>query len=260
MINSVYLSENREAIAFITDSSPEHMVIINAGTRDDQVCTAHVVHLHGLDGETVVDFGQQLYPAESLPSVGTALRNGFMTATDGMSAVRGGIEYSARPVRVALLARYSWHADMIRVGALFRAAGFEITSTWLYEQGVDGVDTRQLNRAPEQHEMLAQNSITDIAHADIVVVFTSAGSGLGGREAEFGAAAALGKRIILIGNREHLHHALPQVEQFPTWQLAAAALNVPIPERVQFNGPVHSGESAPERCAHDDGHGGECAP
>ena len=39
----------------------------------------------------------------------------------------------------------------------------------------------------------------------------------GGRHAEFGIALALGKRVIVIGPRENVFHALPAVERYESW-------------------------------------------
>jgi hypothetical protein len=63
---------------------------------------------------------------------------------------------------------------------------------------------------------LAKADIEDIAQADVVVSFTSPGQGQGGRHVEFGISIALDKQVVLVGPREHVFHALPQVIQFDT--------------------------------------------
>jgi hypothetical protein len=70
--------------------------------------------------------------------------------------------------------------------------------------------------APHDHVRYAQADLEDIDECDVLVGFTAsylgnAGPGRGGRHVEWGYALARGKRLVLIGAREHIFHTLPQV-------------------------------------------------
>ena len=74
----------------------------------------------------------------------------------------------------------------------------------------------------------AQEDYDDLCSADCVISFTeeprTMSNSRGGRHVEHGMAIALGKRVIVVGHRENIFHCLPQVEFFPTWEDAQAAL------------------------------------
>jgi len=61
--------------------------------------------------------------------------------------------------------------------------------------------------------------VLDVMACDILVSFGhKEGGGQGGRHVEFGMGMALGKRLVLIGVREHIFHTAPQVEFYPTFE------------------------------------------
>ncbi len=66
----------------------------------------------------------------------------------------------------------------------------------------------------------------DVLSADALVCFSEATGegGNGGRHVELGMALALGRRVIVIGRREHIFHHLPEVELVETWPEALRLL------------------------------------
>jgi len=67
-------------------------------------------------------------------------------------------------------------------------------------------------------QVRALADLQDLHAADAVISFTSAGGGgKGGRHVEYGLAVGLGKRLVLVGPREHVFHVLPDVEWYPDW-------------------------------------------
>ena len=106
-------------------------------------------------------------------------------------------------MKIYLAAQYNRAAEMREVRALLCRRGHEVTSHWI-DLPPDTEDPRY-----------AQEDFYDVAAADAVVSFTSAnGGGRGGRHIEFGIGLALNKRLIIVGPRENIFHALPQVEVY----------------------------------------------
>ena len=97
-----------------------------------------------------------------------------------------------------------------------RLAGHEVTSRWINLRDGDYPEysAETLNSDPQSFSAYAETDIADIHAADTIVSFTG-GGGKGGRHVEFGLGIALGKRLVVIGPREHVFHTLPQVEQYP---------------------------------------------
>ena len=64
--------------------------------------------------------------------------------------------------------------------------------------------------------------------ADLLVFFSEAAEsgdrGRGGRHVEFGMAYAMGKSIIVIGDRENVFHSLPGVIVAKNWEDARRAI------------------------------------
>lgn len=132
-------------------------------------------------------------------------------------------------MKVYLAARFSRHDEMRGVrDVLEHALGHQVTSRWIDLHGGDQLESaaaEQLNREPWEVAHFGQHDIEDLQAADAVISFTSAdGGGKGGRHVEFGIGLALGKRMIVVGPREHIFHTLPQVEHFPDWRHLVMAL------------------------------------
>lgn len=116
-------------------------------------------------------------------------------------------------MEIYLAARFSRAAEMRDVRDFLHEKGHHVTSRWidLREGDYPEYTTETLNSDPELFASYADTDIEDVQAADILVSFTGQG-GKGGRHVEFGLALAQGKRLILVGPREHVFHTLPQVE------------------------------------------------
>jgi hypothetical protein len=141
----------------------------------------------------------------------------------------------ASPIRVYLAARYSRNDEMRGVRDVLTALGYEVTSRWidLHDGELEASFTPEvLNDDPERCAILGQHDVDDLMAADTVISFTNAGGGgKGGRHVEFGLALGLGKRLIVVGPREHIFHTLPQVEHYPDWPRLVMALSPYAPYR-----------------------------
>lgn len=110
-------------------------------------------------------------------------------------------------MKVYLAALFSRREEMEQIADRLKGCGFDIVARWVYG-GEDGL-TR---------EQIALLDLEDVDRADAVVSFTHPRGTLtsgGGRHAEFGYALAKGKRVIVIGEREHIFHHHPTVEAYP---------------------------------------------
>lgn len=133
-------------------------------------------------------------------------------------------------MKIYLAARYSRHDEMRGVRDVLGALGHEITSRWIdCHTDVVGDFTASftpevLNQRPDDCAPLGQHDLDDLDAADAVISFTSGGTGKGGRHVEFGYGLARGKRMIVVGDREHVFHTLAQVEHYPDWSRLVMAL------------------------------------
>lgn len=133
-------------------------------------------------------------------------------------------------MKIYLAARYSRHPEMQGARDVLAALGHEVTSRWIdCHTDVSGdfassFTPEQLNIAPDLCAPLGRHDIEDVDAAQTVISFTDGTGGKGGRHVEFGYALARGKRMILVGPREHIFHTLPEVEHFPDWSRLVMAL------------------------------------
>lgn len=119
--------------------------------------------------------------------------------------------------KVYLSGRYRHRADLIDKAAQLESEGFEITSRWLQSNYDDVSDSA---RAADDED--------DVRRSDILVLFAESENvgerGGGGRHVEFGIAYALGKRIIVVGDRENVFHSLPGIKVVPDWPGATVVI------------------------------------
>lgn len=119
-------------------------------------------------------------------------------------------------MKIYLAARYSRNPEMRLCRDALAAAGHIVTSRWIDQHEgelEESFTPERLDAEPEFCGRFARVDVDDLVSADIVVSFTgNGGGGKGGRHVEFGIAAALGKRLILVGPRENVFHCLPAVE------------------------------------------------
>ncbi len=127
---------------------------------------------------------------------------------------------------IYLAARYSRAEEMRQVRQDLAALGLFVTSRW-----IDGQHELTPEGSAEAHEAdrtrFAQEDRRDLYAAHWVISFSEEPrmtKTRGGRHVELGLALALGKRAIVVGHRENVFHHLPEVEFYPTWIEALAAL------------------------------------
>lgn len=128
---------------------------------------------------------------------------------------------------IYLAARYSRCEEMRYVRDVLNTLDYAVTSRWIDCHGgkhPTSFTTDTLNDDPAYCGKIALIDLEDLTAADTVISFTGGAGGKGGRHVEFGVAVALGKRLIVVGPREHVFHTLPQVEHYPTWCSLAIAL------------------------------------
>jgi nucleoside 2-deoxyribosyltransferase len=110
-------------------------------------------------------------------------------------------------VRIYLAARFGRRDELREIARALRRLGYVVTSSWL-EQQEDAIDS------PDSPHLAALD-LREIGECDVFVAFTdhpgTPGAERGGRHVEFGAAAVLGKMIVICGPVEHLFHRLPNV-------------------------------------------------
>lgn len=136
--------------------------------------------------------------------------------------------------KIYLAARYSRHPEMRGVRDVLEAVGYTVTSRWIDMHGgkyPSSFTPEILNSDPAYCGALGLHDVEDVTAADICISFTEGGGGKGGRHVEFGIALGLGRRLIVVGPREHIFHTLPQVEHYEDWYSAACALT-PDPARI----------------------------
>lgn len=111
-------------------------------------------------------------------------------------------------IRIYLATLFSRREEMEKVADKLTIAGYEVVSRWVYG-GEDGLSDRDI----------AELDLEDVRKADIVMSYTAlrgAATPGGGRHVEFGYGYALGKRSVIIGERENVFHHLPDVEVYAT--------------------------------------------
>lgn len=141
-----------------------------------------------------------------------------------------------RPLKIYLAARYSRHGEMRQARAVLAELGYEVTSRWIDQHGgnlLDSIVTEKLNADPDHCARSTCIDLDDLDAADVVMSFTSdGGGGKGGRHTEFGYALGQGKRLVVIGPREHVFHTLPQIEWYPDLATLVDAWTAPHEEKA----------------------------
>ncbi len=122
---------------------------------------------------------------------------------------------------VYFAARYSRREELKVYRAELEALGIEVTSRWLeteprHRSAYSDGDWRVLGQA-DQEDVLAAESLLCFSEA-------AGEGGNGGRHVELGMALALGRRVIVVGRREHIFHHLPEVELVESWPEALRLL------------------------------------
>lgn len=104
--------------------------------------------------------------------------------------------------KVYIAAPYPMRDAAITLMQRLETQGVEVTSRWL--------------KAPDTlSDAHAQKDLQDVARADVLLAFNPDGwtdRGTGGRHVELGYALALGKPILLVGERSNIFHHLSTVK------------------------------------------------
>lgn len=149
-------------------------------------------------------------------------------------------------MKIYLAARYGRQAEIRRYRDELIAAGHLVTARWLDEGPEDAEAGKE--SAPKWAEY-GEMALFDLLDSDCSIHFTEGPAGVpgktrGGKHTEFGIALMLCNhantamqfrrgddwlpplphRIIVVGHRENVFHWLPEVEFYPAWEQARAAL------------------------------------
>lgn len=164
-------------------------------------------------------------------------------------------ERKAGAMRIYLAARYEQHEEMRGVRDVLTALGHEVTSRWISgTEKADGTAFTPGELDSDYAASIARHDIEDVTRSDTLICFNDGTPGRGGRHVELGIAIALGRcgrvpmRIIICGPREHVFHALPEIEHYPDWPRLVMALTResrqvagPVTEEQEFFDAPHSG-------------------
>lgn len=134
-------------------------------------------------------------------------------------------------MKIYLCAAYERRNEMQGVAECLQAMfKHDITSSWVRTRPnksgnlLSGLGAVDFAENTDYCGHFALQDLEDIRQADTIVAFTDGEKARGGRHVEFGYAAALGHRLILVGPRETLFHTLPYVEWFPSWPSLVMAM------------------------------------
>jgi hypothetical protein len=112
-------------------------------------------------------------------------------------------------MKIYLASRYGRREELKQYSAQLEKFGHTVTARWLSGDR-DTCDDSTPNS--ELWQKWAREDIEDIRTCDTFIVFTGAGSRLGGAHVETGIALALGKDVFIIGPRVNVFHHLADGE------------------------------------------------
>ena len=128
---------------------------------------------------------------------------------------------------IYLAAAYSRRLELRAYADQLRALGHEVTSSWLEEPPAGVTDDGVTITGPEEAlAAIGDRDLHDIERCELFVAFSEPPGAWsrGTRHAELGAALAWGKRVWLVGEREHLFHWHRRVKVVPTWEAFKALM------------------------------------
>lgn len=121
-------------------------------------------------------------------------------------------------MNIYLAAWYERNAEMRDYRDRLKVMGHHVTSGWIDQHKwklPQSMGEDEVLAHPEIAARYALKDLQDIVACDLLVHFTSPGFGKGGRHIEFGYALALRLPIAIVGPRENVFHALPEVAWHP---------------------------------------------
>ena len=122
-------------------------------------------------------------------------------------------------MKIYLASRFSRRHEVHKLGKRLEALGHTIVSRWS-RPGDDHVLPTGLSEqaSDDERQRYALDDMEDINTAECLILLgeTPRNNSRGGRLVEFGAALALGLRVIVVGPRETVFHCLPNVAVFDT--------------------------------------------
>jgi hypothetical protein len=118
-------------------------------------------------------------------------------------------------MRIYLASRFSRIKEMRTVAYRLQDLGHEVRSRWIWRTTETVADLD----GPEAADVAAAD-LADLMSANCLMLFTDPArtATRAGKEVEFGCAVGTGRhRLIVVGPRSNVFHALPKVEYFATF-------------------------------------------
>ena len=117
-------------------------------------------------------------------------------------------------MRIYLMARYQRYPEMQVVAERLVAMGHTIVSRWIWGEHAASDDAIGTGTINELERRFAEEDVADLQIAECCIGFSELPGTInrGGRFVELGMALAWGKRVMVVGGKENVFHALPQVE------------------------------------------------
>ena len=112
-------------------------------------------------------------------------------------------------MKIYLAARYSRQAELRGYADQLRAAGFDVTATWL-----DCNEASDAAGTPASLRAWAEQDLADVQRSEALIAFTEpddAPVSSGGRHVEMGYALALGVPVYVVGPPENIFCRLAQM-------------------------------------------------
>lgn len=122
---------------------------------------------------------------------------------------------------IYLAARYSRHLEMQDYAKELMQQGYTVTSRWIW--GGHQVNDHELKSPAEseQRRRFAHEDLDDVLDADTLIFFSEPQRTptRGGRHVEMGIAIGNGMRVMIVGEKENIFHALDEsyVEHYDDW-------------------------------------------
>jgi hypothetical protein len=144
--------------------------------------------------------------------------------------------------QIYLASRYSRRVELCGYRDQLSKLGYLVQARWLDgghqldnagapigDNGEALIEAGNCERANLLRARFANDDWEDVCSAEIQINFTEpprSSANRGGRHVELGIALARTQRVIVVGHRENIFHWLPQIEFYPSFDEAVAALSL----------------------------------